>query len=99
MENDEEKLIARRNAASEEARAFVVNRQRAYRATFDSESELNKQVLSDLALFCRADLSTFHTDPRVHALMEGRREVWLRIQEHLNIDSDLLVRIKLRNGA
>ena len=83
----------------EKARAFLFNRQRAYTLTFDPASEANALVLSDLALFCRADESTFHQDPRIHALMEGRREVFLRIQEHLKLDGETLAKIKLRKGA
>lgn len=37
------------------------------------------KVLADLRKFCRVDRSTFEMDPRVHALLEGRREVALRI--------------------
>ncbi len=47
-------------------------------------------VLADLSRFCRAGVSTFHTDPRVHALQEGRKEVWLRIAQHLNMTEDEL---------
>jgi hypothetical protein len=45
-------------------------------------------VLKDLARFCRAHKSTFHEDPRVHAMAEGRREVWLRIQNQLQLSPD-----------
>lgn len=38
-----------------------------------------RKVLADLRKFCRVDRSTFEADPRVHALLEGRREVALRI--------------------
>jgi hypothetical protein len=50
-------------------------------------------VLNDLAAFCRANKSTFHEDPRAHAVLEGRREVWLRIQQHLQLDEDALWKI------
>lgn len=43
-------------------------------------------VLGDLRDFCRARETTFEEDPRLHALLEGRREVWLRIAGHLHID-------------
>jgi len=45
-------------------------------------------VLKDLAAFCRAEESTYHPDPRAHAVLEGRREVFLRIQSHLNLSSE-----------
>lgn len=38
-----------------------------------------QKVLADLRKFCRVDRSTFEVDPRAHALLEGRREVALRI--------------------
>jgi len=41
-----------------------------------------------LAAFCRAEETTFNLDPRVHAVLEGRREVFLRIQNHLNLSSE-----------
>lgn len=52
-----------------------------------------EEVLADLAKFCRANQSTFHADPRVHAVAEGRREVWLRITQHLNLTDDQLWRM------
>lgn len=45
------------------------------------ESRDAKLVLTDLASFCRAHDTTFHTDERTHAMLEGRREVFLRIQQ------------------
>lgn len=60
----------------------------AYRQLFDPQDRNAQAVLKDLAKFCRANESCFHTDPRAHAVAEGRREVWLRILDHtqLNIE-------------
>lgn len=60
----------------------------AYNKVFDRLNVHTDQVLKDLALFCRAHKSTFHPDPRLHAALEGRREVWLRIQEYLQLDME-----------
>lgn len=49
-----------------------------------------KTVLDDLAWFCRADRSTFHANTHMAARLDGRREVWLRIQEHLALTVDQL---------
>lgn len=57
----------------------------AYNQVFNLASPHTKVVLKDLALFCRAHVTTFHPDPRVHAVLEGRREVWLKIQEMLEL--------------
>lgn len=54
-------------------------------------------MLADLAKFCRANETTFDADPRIHALLEGRREVFLRIINFLSIDSETvrsLVKVK-----
>jgi hypothetical protein len=64
-------------------RKFFSRRRGAYQDVFRGpQAEI---VLADLARFCRAHESTFHPDARAHAVAEGRREVWLRIQEHLKL--------------
>ena len=73
-----------------EAKQFLAQRRTAYVKTFDTP--FGAEVLADLAKFCRANESTFHPDARVHAVAEGRREVWLRIQQHLNLSDDDLWR-------
>jgi hypothetical protein len=60
----------------------------AYNHVFDHKNVFTHDVLKDLARFCRAHDSTFHKDPRIHAMLEGRREVWLRIQEMLQLDME-----------
>lgn len=85
------------NESTETLRAidYIRNRKRAYQQTFikDMASEV---VMADLAQFCRANKSTFDADPRVHALLEGRKEVWLRIAQHLNLTEDELYTIFVR---
>lgn len=74
----------------------ISERQKAYQIAF-----LGKGVASmveDLRKFCRADETCFHPDPRVHAVLEGRREVWIRIQEHLTVDPTALVE-KYNSGS
>lgn len=72
--------------ALDRALQFLRRRAHAYRITFTGP--LAEEVLADLAKFCRATESTFHPDPRAHAVAEGRREVWLRIQHHLKLTDD-----------
>jgi len=69
---------------------FLRQRSLSYRRVFDKDSQDAQRVLADLAKFCRAHESTFHADPRLHAVMEGRREVWLRISQHLNLSTEEL---------
>ncbi len=65
------------------------NRKSAYQQVFSGEGA-PKVVLGDLARFCHAQKSTFHKDPYVQAHLEGKREVWLRIQQHLNLSEEEL---------
>lgn len=60
----------------------------AYNKVFDRKNVFTETVLRDLAIFCRAHHTSFHPDPRLHAMLEGRREVWLRIQEYLELDME-----------
>lgn len=50
-----------------------------------------RPALEDLAFFCRANETTFHENERAQAMLEGRRQVWLRIQQHLNLSSEELM--------
>lgn len=61
-------------------------RQKAYKTAFGGEP--GKEVLKDLAVFCGSQRSSFSSDPLEMAFREGRREVFLRIQQHLNITED-----------
>lgn len=67
---------------------FLRSRKRVYVETLDNP--LGEMLLKDLAKFCRAHTTTMHVDPRMHAVLEGRREVWLRIQSHLQLDDERL---------
>lgn len=69
-------------------RIALGDRRHAYRTVFKGPNA--DIVLKDLARFCRAHESTFHADARAHAVAEGRREVWLRIANHLNLTPDQL---------
>lgn len=56
-------------------------RSRAYYVVFRSLD--GAEVLKDLAKFCRANETTSHETPTGMATLEGRRQVFLRIIEHL----------------
>lgn len=72
---------------------FLRGRRHAYRMVFARENVYTEAVLKDLAKFCRAHETTFAADARAHAVMEGRREVWLRIQAHLQLADEELYRV------
>lgn len=69
--------------AIQKAKDFLRTRGQSYRLVFKGIHA--ETVMVDLAKFCRANHSTFHKDPRVEGVMQGRREVWLRIAAHLNM--------------
>ncbi len=85
------------NDLKEKAWRLLNARRHAYRQTF--KSEYGQRVLEDLSLFCRGAESTFHEDPRAHALLEGRREVWLRVCHHLQLTPDQLWAIYTKAGT
>lgn len=69
---------------------MVFWRARAYRNTFNNPE--GKKVLADLRRFCRATLpSADVNNVQTTYLLEGRREVWLRILGHLHMtDEDIM---------
>jgi hypothetical protein len=72
---------------------FLRLRKRDYGLTFLTPN--GQRVLSDLARFCRANETCFNADARLHAVAEGRREVWLRIQDHLTLTSEQLATLRV----
>ena len=71
-----------------DAKALLIRRQRNYQLTFTGP--IPEEVLRDLAAFCRANETAWSDDPRHHARLQGRQEVWLRIQRHLNLSPQKL---------
>lgn len=70
--------------------AFLNFRSRAYRLKFP-RPHADDVVLRDLATFCRAfETTVIPGEPEKTLILQGRREVWLRIMEHLNIPVDQL---------
>lgn len=67
----------------EKLRLALMRRRHQYQLVFRSLP--GEYVLADLARFCRAHESTFHDNERVQSKLDGRREVWLRIANHLNM--------------
>lgn len=84
-------------ASADRLRTYFQKRQLAYAQVFKQPSPHVDAVMKDLARFCRAHSSTFHKDPRASAILEGRREVWLRIQENLKLNLDDIYRLHAAN--
>lgn len=63
---------------------FLRTRKRNYQLTFNSIH--GQEVQRDLARYCRANETCVVVGDRDRSLiLEGRREVWLRIQQQLNL--------------
>lgn len=78
----------------EKTLAFLGDRKRAFQLTFQQEQPANQTVLTDLSFFCRANEScVVPGDHDRTLLLEGRREVWLRIQQHLNLTPEQLFQL------
>lgn len=78
----------------EHALSVIRDRKRAFQLVFGSAPG-HLAVLEDLAKFCRArdEDTTFTPDQRMHAFLEGRRSVYNRIQQHLNLTEERLLEI------
>ena len=73
---------------------FLKGRKSAYKFTFSYSNPAARQVLNDLAVFCRAnETCVVAGDHDKSLVLEGRREVWLRIQQHLNLSSEQLFQL------
>jgi len=76
----------------ERAKEILGDRQRAYLLAFNVEGAAGAAVLADLATFCRADETCVVPGDRDRTyVLEGRREVFLRIQDHLKLTTEQLV--------
>ena len=75
----------------EKAIAFITGRTSAYRMTFRDDVPSDVFVQKDLARFCRAnETCVVPGDEHATWILEGRREVWLRIQQHKNLTPEQL---------
>jgi hypothetical protein len=84
--------------AFKKAKNAVIKLQQDYINIFDEDSPVVENILNDLKIFCRANESTFNADPRIHAMLEGRREVWLHIERQLKLKPDELVARVIRTS-
>lgn len=79
---------------------YISTRKRAYNLTFQIHQPANVEVLEDLAKFCRAnETCVVPGDRDMSLILEGRREVWLRINQHLHLSAEQLLQLYSGNGA
>ena len=71
---------------------FLEQRKRDYQLCFGSPA--GQRVLMDLSTFCRAaETCVVPGDRDKTYVLEGRRETWLRIQQHINMTPEQLFHI------
>jgi len=69
---------------------FVKRRKHSYQMF--KQMEEGKVFMRDLAKFCRAnETCVVPGNPVMTNVLEGRREVWLRIQNHLGLATEELM--------
>lgn len=91
-------LEGRQEAAAEksatEVSDYLRRRQQAYTSVFSGKGgeEDVKFVMLDLAHFTRAYSPTWNVNQKVQDLLEGRREVFMRIMDFTSLDHDTLYR-------
>ncbi len=78
--------IVRKDSELGQAVELARNLKRSYTDVF--RSPVGQVVLKDLAQFCYATESTFHTDPRIDAYQQGMKAVWENIQRRLNLTAE-----------
>lgn len=82
----------------------LLGRRLAYRRLFLTEDGRPNPdasvVLADLKRFCRAEGTTLivsptsgQVDPLAMAHAEGRREVWIRLQQYLHLDDRIITNL------
>lgn len=84
-----DRLKASAAAFGQKVRTLIAFHTAFQRGLLGEDGELRpeaKPMLEHLARFCFATGSTYHDDPRRHAMNEGRRQVWLEIERGLRFD-------------
>jgi hypothetical protein len=75
---------------ADKAKQILVDRQRAYALAFGEVA--GQAILADLAVFCRANETCVVPGDRDKTyVLEGRREVYLRIRDHLDLTVEQLM--------
>ena len=93
VQDEGEQVTRRLQEIASATERTIRDRKAAYLRVFSGGASAGDVLLvsKDLARFCRADVSAFRADAREHAALEGRREVWLRIRDHLDLELGELV--------
>lgn len=70
--------------------SFLSRRKQSYQSLFGSAGIVSSEGMKDLARFCHAFKTTAVPNRDLSLVLQGRREVWLRISEHLQLQPEEL---------
>lgn len=73
-----------------ETLTFLGLRKKSYQSIFGPSGAIGSDAMKDLAKFCYAAKSTAVPNRDLSMVLQGRREVWLRISEHLHLEPEEL---------
>lgn len=78
-------------------RAIQLRLSNSYARVFDPEGNATARdveiVLADLRDYCRADRATWDREPHVAARLDGRRDVWLRLNGFLRLTDEQIAKL------
>lgn len=69
---------------------FLGLRKRSYESVFGEAGAAGSEAMKDLARFCFAFETCSSPDLNLTLLKSARRDVWLRIQQHLHLQPEEL---------
>lgn len=69
----------------------MTDRKRSYQLALKSPA--GEAVMKDLGLFCCGKVTTYREARDLTMLLEGRRQVLLRIQQHLELEAAQLIKL------
>jgi hypothetical protein len=69
---------------------FLGLRKKSYQSVFGPAGAAGSDAMKDLARFCFAFETCTSPDPHLTMLKSCRRDVWLRIQQHLHLQPEEL---------
>jgi hypothetical protein len=75
----------------EQLRNLLLRRRGQYQATFGDDT--GKFVLGDLFHICHAGSTTYRGDPNDALVAEGKRQVWIHIQNMLHATDDEMYKL------
>lgn len=77
--------LTQRTPNEQAAWDLIRRRRQGYQHTFNKEDRFARDVLADLARFCKGGSASWHADPAARDVIKGRQEVWERIAQHINL--------------